>query len=189
LGGYPAALFVARLCYNTVVLRKGGEYRTVPVEQKALSMLSREEMHGWQRSIWTGVRGASTRDGHPAPYPVELAERLIRLFSFAGDTVLDPFCGTGSTTLASINAGRNSVGNEIEPAYLNIARRLASHAASQTRIIGPEAAEVIVDRRLPRLSPITGFSMLSTGCFAARSTGIAIRRRATGPLSTFLKIC
>src|SRR6266404_6900580 len=70
-------------------LRKGGEYRSVPTLQKALSMLTREEMKTWQRSIWTDLRGASTRDGHPAPYPVELAERLIRLFSFAGDTVLD----------------------------------------------------------------------------------------------------
>jgi DNA modification methylase len=74
-------------------LRKGGEYRTAPSLQKALSMLTREEMKTWQRSIWTDLRGASTRDGHPAPYPVELADRLIKLFSFAGDTVLDPFAG------------------------------------------------------------------------------------------------
>jgi site-specific DNA-methyltransferase (adenine-specific) len=126
-------------------LRKGGEYRNVSIEQKALSMLTREEMHGWQRSIWTDVRGASTRDGHPAPYPVELAERLVRMFSFAGDTVLDPFCGTGSTTLASINTGRNSIGNEIEPEYLKIATRRIRQAASQVRMIGPEAAEVTVD--------------------------------------------
>jgi site-specific DNA-methyltransferase (adenine-specific) len=69
-------------------LRKGGEYRSVPHLQKALSMLSREEMRQWQCSIWTDLRGASTRDGHPAPFPVELAERLIKMFSFAGDTVL-----------------------------------------------------------------------------------------------------
>jgi site-specific DNA-methyltransferase (adenine-specific) len=67
------------------------------------------------------------------------------MFSFAGDTVLDAFCGTGSTTLASINAGRNSIGNEIEPAYLKIARQLANNSARQTQMIGPEAAEVVVD--------------------------------------------
>ena len=102
-------------------LRKGGEYRSVPPLQKALSMLSREEMRQWQCSIWTDLRGASTRDGHPAPFPVELAERLIKMFSFAGDTVLDPFAGTGSTSQAAIMAGRNSIANEIEPAYVEIA--------------------------------------------------------------------
>ncbi|MGH9720346.1 MAG: DNA-methyltransferase [Bryobacteraceae bacterium] len=126
-------------------LRKGGEYRSAPVLQKALSMLTRDEMKTWQRSIWADVRGASTRDGHPAPYPVELAERLIKLFSFAGDTVLDPFAGTGSTTQAAIMAGRNSIANEIEPAYLEIARQRITKSARQPRVVGPTGAEVIVD--------------------------------------------
>ncbi len=126
-------------------LRKGGEYRSASPLQKALSMLTREEMQAWQRSMWTGVRGASTRDGHPAPYPVELAQRLIRMFSFAGDTVLDPFLGTGSTTLAAIMSGRNSIGNEIEPAYMDIAHRRIDGAVRQTRMNGPQTAEVSVD--------------------------------------------
>jgi site-specific DNA-methyltransferase (adenine-specific) len=127
-------------------LRKGGEYRTAPSLQKALSMLTREEMKTWQRSIWTGLRGASTRDGHPAPYPVELAERLIKLFSFAGDTVLDPFAGTGSTTQAAIMAGRNSIANEIEAAYVEIARQRISKAARQRPLVGATEAEVVFDR-------------------------------------------
>jgi DNA modification methylase len=126
-------------------LRKGGEYRSVPPIQKALSMLTREEMKTWQRSIWTDLRGASTRDGHPAPYPVELAERLIRLFSFAGDTVLDPFAGTGSTSMAAIMSGRNSIANEIEPDYVEIARKRIEKLAKQPRIVGATDAEVIVD--------------------------------------------
>src|SRR6202035_4911907 len=101
-------------------MRKGGEYRSVDPLPKALSMLTRTEMKQWLRSFWTDIRGASTRDGHPAPYPVELAERLIRLFSFAGDTVLDPFAGTGSTSMAAIMSGRNSIANEIEPKYLKL---------------------------------------------------------------------
>jgi modification methylase len=72
-------------------MRKGGSYRKPEQLQKALSMLTKPEMQAWWRSIWTDVKGASTRGGHPAPYPAELAERLIRMFSFAGDTVLDPF--------------------------------------------------------------------------------------------------
>src|SRR5262249_6586878 len=103
-------------------LRKGGEYRQAPPLQKALSMLTKEEMQGWRRSIWTDVRGASLRNGHPAPYPPVLAERLIRLFSFAGDTVLDPFAGTGSTGVAAIAAGRNSISIDVEETYIAIAR-------------------------------------------------------------------
>jgi DNA modification methylase len=126
-------------------LRKGGEYRSVPVLQKALSMLTREEMKTWQRSIWADMRGASTRDGHPAPYPVELAERLIKLFSFAGDIVLDPFAGTGSTSQAAIMSGRNSIANEIEPAYVEIARQRILKTARQHRVVGATEAEVSID--------------------------------------------
>ncbi len=126
-------------------LRKGGEYRSVPTLQKALSMLTREEMKTWQRSIWSDLRGASTRDGHPAPYPVEVAERLIKMFSFAGDTVLDPFAGTGSTSQAAIMAGRNSIANDIEPAYVEIARQRITRTARQHRFVGATEAEVMID--------------------------------------------
>jgi site-specific DNA-methyltransferase (adenine-specific) len=126
-------------------LRKGGEYRTTPPLQKALSMLTKEEMQAWQKSIWVDIRGASTRDGHPAPYPVELAERLIRLFSFAGDTVLDPFAGTGSTSQAAIISGRNSIANEIEAEYLEIARKRIVKTAREPRVVGAIEAEVLRD--------------------------------------------
>jgi modification methylase len=68
----------------------------------------------------TGLTGASTKD-HPAPYPLELAERLIRMFSFVGDTVLDPFMGTGTTALAASKFGRNSVNFEIDGSYIDFA--------------------------------------------------------------------
>jgi len=99
-------------------LRKGGAYRSPSPTQKALSILSKDEMRAWLRTSWSDVKGESTRKGHPAPFPVEVAERLIRLFSFAGDIVLDPFVGCGSTCLAAIYSGRNSIGVEIEREYL-----------------------------------------------------------------------
>jgi DNA modification methylase len=102
-------------------LRKGGSYRSPSATQKALSILSKDEMKAWLRTSWSDIKGESTRKGHPAPYPVEIAERLIRLFSFAGDTVLDPFVGCGSTTLAAIHTGRNSIGIDVEPQYLRLA--------------------------------------------------------------------
>jgi site-specific DNA-methyltransferase (adenine-specific) len=124
-------------------LRKGGEYRSPSPIQRALSMLTKEEMQSWMRSSWTDIKGESTKKGHPAPFPTILAERLIKMFSFAGDTVLDPFAGTGTTAIAALNVGRSSISVEIEPKYLDIARgrlREASWSKSQmgatkTRII------------------------------------------------------
>lgn len=116
--------------------RKGGEYRSPAPLQKTLSMLSREEMRDWLRSIWTDIKGESTRKGHPAPFPVSLAERLIRMFSFAGDTVLDPFLGTGSTSVAAMNTGRNSIGCDIEPTYLAITRDRLKEEANRERTTG-----------------------------------------------------
>ena len=121
-------------------LRKGAGYRTPAPMQKALSMLTRDEMQAWWRSIWTDIRGASTRAGHPAPYPVEIAERLIRMFSFAGDVVLDPFAGTGSTTLAAIATGRNSISNEIEETYLELARQRVLRSIAEVRPYGARHA-------------------------------------------------
>lgn len=124
-------------------LRKGGAYRSPSPLQKALSMLTKEEMQSWFQSFWSDVKGESTRKGHPAPYPVELAERLVRMFSFAGDTVLDPFVGTGTTSLAAMNTGRNSIGNEIEPSYLSIATERLKSAARGKRKVG--AVDAIVN--------------------------------------------
>jgi len=124
-------------------MRKGGEYRTASMVQKALSMLTKDEMQAWFRSFWSDIKGASTRDGHPAPYPVELAERLIRMFSFAGDTVLDPFLGTGSTSLAAIRSGRNSIGNDIEPKYLKLARANVETETKKARTVGAAKATLL----------------------------------------------
>lgn len=121
-------------------LRKGGEYRKVRPLQKALSILTKDEMQQWWRSVWTDLRGASTRAGHPAPYPPALAERLIRMFSFAGDTVLDPFGGTGSTGVAAIRAGRNSISLEIDPGYVAMSRANIARVAAQKRETGATIA-------------------------------------------------
>jgi site-specific DNA-methyltransferase (adenine-specific) len=124
-------------------MRKGGEYRKVEPLQKALSMLTKPEMQAWWRSVWTDIRGASTRTGHPAPYPTSLAERLIRMFSFAGDTVLDPFGGTGSTAVAAIAAGRHSVSFDIEPSYVQMAIEKVEQAIARPRETGAISAELL----------------------------------------------
>ena len=127
---------------HILMLRKPGGYRTTPMIQKALSMLQRDEMDSWMRPVWSDIRGASLRGGHPAPFPPELAERLIRMFSFAGDMILDPLAGSGSTAVAAIRVGRNSISVEIEEEYLNSAtRRAAAEAAS--RLIENHTALVV----------------------------------------------
>jgi DNA modification methylase len=131
---------------HILFLRKGGAYRSVTLLQKALSMLTKEEMQMWFRSFWTDIKGASTRLGHPAPFPDELSARLIRMFSFAGDTVLDPFMGTGSTGVAAVRVGRNFIGTEIETSYLKLAHARIDAVARETRSAGAVTATVEVDR-------------------------------------------
>lgn len=99
--------------------RKPGGYRKPTIEQRQLSMIDKKEYDSWFQQIWN-VPGASTKN-HPAPFPTELAYRLVRMFSFWGDTVLDPFCGTGTTMLAAMKTNRNSIGIEIDPAYCQMA--------------------------------------------------------------------
>ncbi|MBZ5513476.1 MAG: site-specific DNA-methyltransferase [Acidobacteriia bacterium] len=105
-----------------LMLRKPGGYRQPTEEQRRESRLSKEEHGAWFRSFWADVPGESTRY-HPAPFPEELAFRLVRMFSFVGDTVLDPFMGTGTTLLAAARCRRNSIGVEIEPSYVAMAKR------------------------------------------------------------------
>lgn len=99
--------------------RKPGGYRQPTEEMRRLSKMTKEEYDVWFRQIWN-LTGASTRS-HPAPFPLELAYRLVRMFSFIGDTVLDPFCGSGTTLAAAMKCGRNSIGIEIDPAYCRMA--------------------------------------------------------------------
>ncbi|MEO7862286.1 MAG: site-specific DNA-methyltransferase [Nitrospirales bacterium] len=99
--------------------RKPGGYRSPSVAARVLSVIPAARHQQWFQQIWTGLTGASTRQ-HPAPYPVELAERLVRMFSFVGDVVLDPFMGTGTTNVAAGMWGRNSVGVEVDSEYFKM---------------------------------------------------------------------
>ncbi len=105
-----------------LLLRKPGSYRKPTPAQRALSLIDPEDHRRWFRSVWTDIRGENRKRGHPAPYPVEIASRLIQMFSFVADTVLDPFWGTGTTTVAAIGSARSSIGFEIEPRYLELGR-------------------------------------------------------------------
>ncbi len=99
--------------------RKPGGYRKPTEEQRRLSMIPKDKFDKWFQQFWT-ITGASTKE-HPAPYPFELASRLVQMFSFTGDTVLDPFCGTATTMVAALKHGRNSIGVELDTDYCKMA--------------------------------------------------------------------
>ncbi len=104
-----------------LMLRKPGGYRQPTLAQRDSSRLSKEEYQEWFQQIWT-LPGESTRE-HPAPYPKKLAYRLVRMFSFTGDTILDPFMGTGTTLLAAARCDRSGIGVELESGYIRIAKQ------------------------------------------------------------------
>jgi site-specific DNA-methyltransferase (adenine-specific) len=101
--------------------RKPGGYRKPTAAQRDRSRITKPDFQDWFQQVWR-VPGAATRQ-HPAPFPLEVAARLVRMFSFVGDTIVDPFMGTGTTVLAAALAGRNSVGVEIHRRYVDHARR------------------------------------------------------------------
>jgi DNA modification methylase len=102
-----------------LMLRKNGGYRKPSYDQRRLSIISEVEFNKWYQQIWD-FNGASTKV-HPAPYPEELSNRIIRMFSFVTDTVLDPFLGSGTTMVSAIKNGRSCIGFEIDEAYAEIA--------------------------------------------------------------------
>lgn len=115
-------------------LRKPGPYRKPTPLQRAGSMMPPDEYDAAMRQVWADIPGAARRSGHPAPFPVPVASRLIRMSSYVEDIVLDPFVGSGTTTVAAIETNRNSIGFEIEEKYwkaikTRLAPRLFSDAA------------------------------------------------------------
>jgi site-specific DNA-methyltransferase (adenine-specific) len=90
---------------------------------RGTSDITKEEFIEWTNGLWTFSGEKKTRMGHPAPFPVELPRRCIRLFSYVGDRVLDPFLGSGTTLVACRDLGRQGIGFEIDPGYCEAARK------------------------------------------------------------------
>lgn len=93
--------------------------------------IAREDFLEWTKSVWNFPAVSAKKIGHPAPFPEELPHRLIQLYTFSGENVLDPFAGSGTTCLAALADGRGYAGYEINAKYIELARqRLADRAAS-----------------------------------------------------------
>ena len=136
--------------------RKAGGYRRPSRAARTLSLLSSSAFQTLFRQVWTDIAGASTQD-HPAPYPVALADRLIRMFSFVGDTVLDPFTGTASTQVAAAACGRHTLGFEVDSTYFEDALARLRIETSGSPAADVRALRQSVDSDLaPELLPWRG---------------------------------
>lgn len=108
--------YILVFCKDTFSRKKGAKENTI----------TREEFLEWTKSVWTFPAVSAKQVGHPAPFPKALPYRLIQLYTFKGEVVLDPFCGSGTTCLAARKSGRRFVGYEINPDYVALAeQRLA----------------------------------------------------------------
>ncbi len=125
---------------HILLMRKPGGYRSPTEGQQRMSFIPTEEYMRLFAPIWMDITGQS-RKNHPAPFPVEIPRRLIRMFSFTGDTILDPFGGTGTTALAAIETGRHSKTVEIDPGYVDITEQRL-----RASVVG---AVIDIDRGVP----------------------------------------
>ncbi len=104
-----------------LVFSKGAFKRPAPDERKGT--ITRDEFLEFTKSVWEFPSESAKKTGHPAPFPVELPYRLIQLYTYIDDIVLDPFMGSGQTGIAAIKAGRHYVGYDIDQEYVKLANR------------------------------------------------------------------
>ena len=129
---YPPNIFSTYPYEWITVFSKEGKRKPVSKEIKEKSKLTTEEWQKWAiNSIWEMQPAKAKAEGHPAPFPKELPTRLIKLYSFWGDTVLDPFAGTGTTLLAAQELGRKSIGFELNPEYIKLINKKLNGYALQ----------------------------------------------------------
>jgi site-specific DNA-methyltransferase (adenine-specific) len=105
--------------HEYVIVASKGAYRRSRIGRDTIT---KDEFMEATTSIWNIKPASAKRVGHPAPFPVELPKRLIELYSFEGDLILDPFVGSGTTAVAAIESGRHFVGYDNDASYLEIAR-------------------------------------------------------------------
>lgn len=99
-------------------------------KQEKRDTIKHDDFINWTKSIWTFSAVNAKKIGHPAPFPIELPHRLINLYSYEGDVILDPFCGSGTTCIAAIQNNRNYIGYDIKKDYIDLAKKRISNQKS-----------------------------------------------------------
>ncbi len=116
--------YILIFCKGTFSRKREGKENTI----------KKEEFLEWTKSVWTFPAVSARQIGHPAPFPEELPHRLIQLYTFEGDVVLDPFVGSGSTCLSAIKDERNYIGYDIDPDYVKLAEKRIYDYTGQLRL-------------------------------------------------------
>jgi DNA modification methylase len=153
----PANPVMRDLTERVIIAAKGRFDRALNTrERQAVDLpfdpsMTRDDFMEYTLDLWEFPAESARRVGHPAPFPVELPSRLIELFTYRGDLVLDPFVGSGSTAVASVRSGRHYVGYDLDDAYVRLAETRVSE--EQARLSPPQArlAMDVVDVRIPPL--------------------------------------
>ena len=130
---------------HILFFRKPG-YRKPTREMEERSFIPPEDYREWFAPVWADVSGQMRKD-HPAPYPKEIPRRLIRMFSFAGDVVVDPFAGTGTTALAALENDRHSISADIEPTYVDLIENRLGKSGSNAEVTVSRKSESPMPKR------------------------------------------
>jgi site-specific DNA-methyltransferase (adenine-specific) len=139
---------------RVVVASKGRFDRALSVKERQArglpwrSTVGTDDFMALTLDVWPVPPESARRVGHPAPFPVELPEKLIELYTFAGDLVLDPFMGSGSALVAAARLGRRYVGYDTDPAYVELARRRVAEDAEAAPLAGGESADKLAEDAL-----------------------------------------
>lgn len=114
--------------YHEYILVFSKESYSKNRSQERKDTIERDEFIQWTKSIWTFPAVNAKKIGHPAPFPIELPHRLINLYSYEGDVVLDPFCGSGTTCIAALQNNRNYIAYDINEEYVKLSqKRINNH--------------------------------------------------------------
>jgi len=127
-----AANPILRDIHEYILIFSKGDYKREKLNKE--NSITKEQFMDWTKSIWTMNAESARRIGHPAPFPEELPNRLIQLYSFKGDIILDPFIGSGTTAISAIKAERNFIGYDISPEYIKLAKKRLEPILKQTKL-------------------------------------------------------
>ena len=127
-----AANPILRDIHEYILVFSKGDYNRISKGKK--NTITKEQFMEWTKSIWTMNAESARRIGHPAPFPEELPTRLIQLYSFQDDIILDPFMGSGTTAVSAIKSDRKFVGYDISQEYIDLAVKRISPLLQQTKI-------------------------------------------------------